>query len=1102
MDPVSAFGLISGAFQVGQVITETLAGLASLREKYQHADLTIGTLEQQLRTIRAAITHLEDWTRVRLRESPAEYSRSLDVALDGCRTVMEALSNEVLILTQNVSSNEATIGFRTRMRVVWREDVMRGHQDRLHSQVVALQLLVQACQCQSSAEQVELLRKAENRHIIWKVADDAATLRSSTTYTGSRIHTPSTVSQRESSTGDTVFDFDRTLATTLPYLRVPQRPYSRAGTTSTTSNDNRSQTTDEGYASGMATSTSVSRTGSLVLPGHPSGTISPTIGHSNSATLSPTARTPSSNHTRRSKSDSGQAILLSQSAGSKREKIQSVFRRFSQTSMKSGSPAQGPTRGLTDGLTDGLGYTRRRPHDRDVHTSIDLTSVEGASAPLIVKTAQTGSWTDVEKLIERGCDLEARHLQSRRTALLVAAHCGNEAVVDLLIRKNARIDAVDKSGSTALHLAASRGHCGVLELLLLSEGTNLEARDSRGRTTLWVAAERGEIEATHLLLLSRAKVNSRADGQMTALHAAAKQGDDTTVRLLASGGADIEAKDGSLMTALHYACEKGHVKVIEILLDNKINVDVPGSDKRTPLICAAAVGELSATKSLLKRKASSRCVDDAGMTALHWAAYNGHTEVVEILSSKKGSLAIVNVAKRTALHLAAMNSQFAVVELLLRKQVPTEMRCQSGLTALHYACLANSTEISKLLLMSGAHIEAQIEGELQRRPVHIAAIQGSMGLLNLLCDKGAALEARDSLGYRALGVACRAGHAAAVQNLLDRGSPVHLPPDTWARDDSPLCLAAMGGHLPVIALLLERGASVLKQDEQEWWPYQHTAYHGHPRALELLLSRTLVSASREGLSAKLQLDTIGFAPAADISDGCKKEVLDLLRRARHQPESLASGALASRDSAHTSGTHQANQGPQAASRGPVTAHHISSLGTVPETANRAGSVQELPGTLEQGLPDSRSQTPEQMHRPLDILDRTPPRPISGTAIYRNISLAPGHSPQALFTSESQQLPTPPGAPLSHPTPVREPIIQPDGLLRNADLFGARFINTPVSVIGGSATRGQQACPFHNQGLEFWTSNRAEWPVDSDSDSFSTASEGTDFPSPDIAELPA
>ncbi|KAL4782291.1 hypothetical protein BJX76DRAFT_349497 [Aspergillus varians] len=909
MDPITAVGLISGAFQIGQVITETLAGLSSLRAKFQHADLTIGTLEQQLRTIKAAITQLEEWTRARLRESPAEYNTSLDVALDGCRTVMEALLDQVQALTQGASSNETGIGFRARMRVVWREDIMRGHQERLHSQVIALQLL--------------LLRKAESRRIIWKVADDAATLRSSTRYAGSRANTASSLSQRESMTVDTaVFDFDRTLATTLPYQRVPQRSYSRPDTRSATSHGDQSQMTDEGYAS------------SLVLPGHPSGTISPSIGHRNSVAVCSTAQSPTANHTRR--------------LGSK-------------PSIKSASSPQGPMRGLTDGSV----YTRRRPHNRDNNTSIDLTSTNGASAPLIVKTAQTGSCFDVESLIERG-----------RTALLVAAHCGNEAVVDTLIRKNA-----------PLHLAASRGH-----------SIDLEARDSRGQTALWVAAERGEIEATHFLLLSKAKVNARAGAQMTALHTAAKQGDDAIVKLLVNGGANLEARDG-------------HYTVMEILLENK----------RTPLICAAAV-------------ASIWCVDDAGMTALHWAAYNGHTEVVEILSSRKGSLATVNVAKRTALHLAAMNSQFAVVELLLRKQALVETRCHSGLTALHYACLANS-----------ANIEAKTEEELQRRPVHIAAIQGSMGLLNLLCDKGASLEARDSLGYRAL------------SNLLERGSPVHLSPDTWAREDSPLCLAAI---------------------ERDWWPYQHAAYHGHPRLLEILLSRTLAGSATDGRNPKLQLEAIGFAPAADLSEERKREVLGLLHQARHQPETLVQGTT---------------QGTGIATSGSIPAYHFSSLATVPEIANRAGPTQELPGTLEQGLPVSRSQTPEQMHRPLNSEERVLPRPISGLSLGQNPQLGSEYSQRESFAWVS----TPPRPSLNHPTPIREQVIQPDGLLsRSGDLFGRRSIDTPVSMIEGSAARSNQGPPFHTEGLESRSGNRAQRPnleLESDSESiasFVTASEAS------------
>lgn len=857
-----------------------------------------------------------------------------------------------------------------------------------------------------------------------------------------------------------------------------------------TSDGSQSQTTDEGYASGIATSEGLSRAGSLALPGHPSGTISPTIGHSASAALSPGARTRASNHTRRSKSDSGQAFRLNHSPGSKREKFQSIFRRFSQTSVKSGSSSQVPGRDLTDGSL----YTRRRRHERDVNTSIDLTSPDEASAPLIIKTAQAGSWPDVGRLIEAGSDIEARHLPTRRTALLVAAHCGNESVVDVLIHKHARLDASDKSGSTALHLAASRGHCGVIELLL-SEAVDIEARDARGRTPLWIAAERGEIEATDLFLSFSARVNARTDTQMTALHVAAKQGDDAIVKLLINGCVDLEAKDGTLMTALHYACEKGHVQVAEALLDHKAYVDAPGCDKRTPLIYAAAVGGIAVIKLLLKKKASPRYVDDADMTALHWAAYNGHTEVVEVLSNRKGSLTAVNIAKRTALHLAAMNSQFAVVELLLRKQVPLETRCQSGLTALHYACLANSVEISKLLLMSSADIEAQIEEELQRRPVHLAATQGSMALLNLLCDKNASLEARDSLGYRALGVACRAGHAAVVQNLLDRGSPAHLAPDNWTREDSPLCLAAMGGHLPVVMLLLERGASVVKQDEQDWLPYQHAAYNGHPRVLEALLSRTLANTAAGNFRSKIELTNIGFAPSADISNERKRNVLNLLNQAWHQPESLIQAPTISKVSYLPDNNRGQDTG--MASARPAMARHVSPLTTVPEATARHGPAQELPGSLEQGLPVSRSQTPEQMQGPSNTEEPMLSRPI--WEAFDDNALRHG---QASFAWEPQQFSTAERTLLNHPAPVREPVIYPDGILGNDGLFGPRLNDISASVAEGSRSIKERAPNDPADG-----NNRVQPPaliVRSDSESvasFSTASEGDGFPR-DIAELPS
>lgn len=603
---------------------------------------------------------------------------------------------------------------------------------------------------------------------------------------------------------------------------------------------------------------------------------------------------------------------------------------------------------MSPGLSPTASRVARAVDEKVLKTSIDLTAPEGATAPLIVKLAQSGGLADIEMLIESGHGVDARHLSTRRTALLVAAHCGNEAVVNLLIQKNARLDAVDAWGSTALHLAASRGHCDVIQLLLL-EPLDREARDAQGRTALWLAAGRGQLEATRLLVAHHAKVNVRAENHTTPLHAAAKRGDEEMVELLISCGADLEARDGAMMTALHYACEEGHLGVMKLLLDNRANINVPGSDRRTPLICSAAMGRCPVAQELLKRKASVHCVDDASMTAVHWAAFNGHIEIVDLLSQKKGVLTATNKLGRTALHLAAMNSRFAVIELLVRKGVPVDARCHDGLTPLHYACLANSLEIARLLLISSANIEAQTEINKQR-PIHIAAARGSMNILNLLCDMGASLEARDAKGDRALGVASRHGHAAAVQNLLERGCPLYLAYETRPQEDSPLCLAAMGGHLPVVSLLLQHGASVVRRDESGWQPHHYAAYYGHPDVLALLLHHGPASAN-DGTRFGLDAAGIGFAPHAIISEERKAQVRQLLNQDSGQFAAQTQIPAFQPPQAIGETLHNRTIAPQL----PLTTRSLE-----PCAEPSAMAPQELPVTLEQGLPPSRSVTPEHM----------------------------------------------------------------------------------------------------------------------------------------------
>lgn len=736
----------------------------------------------------------------------------------------------------------------------------------------------------SSTEQVRLLRRATTRQIIGKVAGDTATLRSRRL---SRVAIDTDVMSQSSSRralSDLVFDFDSTIMDSPVYQRALQQwtapslasepqqsqPPSRQPSISIT----HSSFTDEGYSShhsggysnnAMSPDLAQQQENLLVLPQSPSAPV-----HTRSVSHTQMPLRQNIGEIRRIVSDS-KTMTRGQISGSKRGKFSSILGRINTSSRISlkGSPVVSPSLSGTTLASRGRGNRLRT----NFHTSIDLAK-DGASVSPLIKAAQAGSRDEAERLIEQGFDIEERHAGSGRNALLVASHCGREGVVDLLIKSGARVAVTDGSRETALHLAASRGHWEVMQLLLMSSSLLknsgfIETPNLKGRTALRVATDSGQPDAVEVLLINGAQVNARAENQMTALHAAAKGGDAEIVQLLVAHGADVEAKDGTMMTALHYACEEGHLEAIQILLENRATIDAHGRDCKTPLICAAEAGRTQAVEFLLKRKASPRDVDDGEMTALHWAAYNGHDEIVRILSEKKGLLDMVNRMGRTALHLAVIQSQFAVVEFLQRKKAPLEIRCNTGLTALHYACMADSFEITRLLLLANADVEAA-ESQNQERPLHIVAGRGSVFLLDLLCDKRAALDARNKLGDRPLDVACRFGHVDVAKKLLDRGSTLGLKVGTW-----PLCLAAMGGHWHLASLLLERGASPVKEDEAGWQPIRCAAYYGQPDVLHLFLTSGKM---RDADIAKIlnMPDTIGFSP------GVPEDRMDQVRQLINQ----------------------------------------------------------------------------------------------------------------------------------------------------------------------------------------------------------------------------
>ena len=106
-----------------------------------------------------------------------------------------------------------------------------------------------------------------------------------------------------------------------------------------------------------------------------------------------------------------------------------------------------------------------------------------------------------------------------------------------------------------------------------------------------------------------------------------------------------------------------------------------------------------------------------------------------------------------------------------------------------------------IIALLGLSVNSKDSTELDRTPLHLAAIEGQVAVAKLLIDRGSDVAALDRLQLTPLQIAARSGHVAVAQLLLDRGSDVE-PRD--ASQSTPLHNAAMYGRVAVAQLLLDR----------------------------------------------------------------------------------------------------------------------------------------------------------------------------------------------------------------------------------------------------------------------------------------------------------
>ena len=97
--------------------------------------------------------------------------------------------------------------------------------------------------------------------------------------------------------------------------------------------------------------------------------------------------------------------------------------------------------------------------------------------------------------------------------------------------------------------------------------------------------------------------------------------------------------------------------------------------------------------------------------------------------------------------------------------------------------------------------------------------------------------------------------------LLDSGAQVNMPADSF---ESPLTLAACGGHVELAALLIERGANLEEVNDEGYTPLMEAAREGHEEMVALLLGQGNYGGAIRGLQFSRRLRMLGGGKKAKL----------------------------------------------------------------------------------------------------------------------------------------------------------------------------------------------------------------------------------------------
>ncbi|KAI1826652.1 G-protein alpha subunit-domain-containing protein [Xylaria intraflava] len=235
MDPATIFQIVGTVISLGDVVIKCISKLSAIKAQYHDAPLIITAIIGQLHMVKAAQDQLSPLNTPSLSHDPRyrQLAGHIGNALDSFSPILHALAQQ-LDRYEGVDQTEMTA--QLRLSFLHAEREMRSLSELLDRQVNALNLLLQAIQCQTWAQQTHIIDQTESQSILRLAQDCSSSLMGLDDVASFISDNTESISTR--------FEFDNVLQSTSLYQAAERSHLRQAIRANRTRQDKREPTND------------------------------------------------------------------------------------------------------------------------------------------------------------------------------------------------------------------------------------------------------------------------------------------------------------------------------------------------------------------------------------------------------------------------------------------------------------------------------------------------------------------------------------------------------------------------------------------------------------------------------------------------------------------------------------------------------------------------------------------------------------------------------------------------------------------------------------------------------------------------------------------